>query len=298
MNRARVAVPLLAICATLLLAVGCAHRQPVMGEFKPSPTPPPVADATAPTSTLTVLAAASLSQAFDELGRAFEQAHPGVKYRGSYAGTQELVAQMESGAQADVFASASEQHMAAAVLKKLVREPKPFASNRICVAIAPHVPGIASLRNLAHPGLKLVVAVDKSPIGKYTRKVWRLISDDKDLGPTVAKGIKANVKSEETDVKLVLNRVQMGEADAGFVYKSDAQQAGTKIQVMEIPDRLNVVASYPVAVCATSANADLAAQFVALLLSPEGQAILKHNGFQPPRAPATKPAPSAPTPKK
>ena len=268
-----------------------------MGEFKPSATPPP-ADAAAPSSTLTVLAAASLSGAFDELGKAFESAHPGVKYRGSYAGTQELLAQMESGAQADVFASASEEHMAAAVLKKLVREPKPFASNRVCVAIAPHIPSIASIRNLAHPGLKLVVAVDKSPIGKYTRKVWRRISDDKDLGPAVAKGIKANVRSEETDVKLVLNRVEMGEADAGFVYKSDALQAGTKIQVLEIPDRLNVAASYPVAACANAANPDLAAQFIALLLSPEGQAILKRSGFQPPRAPATQSAPAAPTPKK
>jgi molybdate transport system substrate-binding protein len=252
-----------------------------MGEMRPSPTPPP-ADATAPVNTLTVLAAASLSGAFDALGAAFERAHPGVKYRGSYAGTQELLAQMESGAQADVFAAASEEHMGTAVLKKLVREPKAFASNRICVALAPHVPGLPGIKSLARPGLKLVVAVDKSPIGKYTRKVWAKIAADKDLGPDVAKGIEANAKSEEIDVKLVLNRVQMSEADAGFVYKSDAQQAGTKVQVMEIPDRLNVVASYPIALCATSANPDLAEQFVALVLSPEGQAILKRNGFQPP----------------
>ncbi len=261
---------------------GCARpNKTVMGEAKPAATAPK-ADTAAATGDLTVLAAASLSKPFDDLGAEFEKQNPGIKYKGSYAGTQELLAQMESGAKADVFASASEEHMSAAVVKKLVREPKAFATNSLCIAVSPHAANVTSLKDLAKPGVKVVVAVEKSPIGKYTRKVLDKIAADKGFGPDVVKGIKANVKSEETDVKLVLSRVSLGEADAGFVYKSDAVSAGDKVRLIEIPGELNVTASYPLAVCATAPNPDPAAKFVELVLSQQGQDILRKYGFQPP----------------
>ena len=263
------------------LLVGCGRTVTSTSDGSKAPTP---ASQPSASETITVLAAASLSRPFDELGKEFERSHPGVAYRGSYAGTQELLAQMERGVKADVFASASQEQMSSALTKKLVADPHVFATNKLCIVVSPKAQSIATIGDLAKSGVKLVVAVEKSPIGKYTRAALDKLAADKGYGPTVVKGIRANVRSEETDVKLVLSRVELGEADAGFVYASDAAGAGDAVRTVAIPDSLNVTASYPLAVCAGAPSAQLAAQFVELVTGPDGQAILAKHGFQPPPA--------------
>lgn len=235
-------------------------------------------------SVLTVFAAASLAGPFKVLGREFERAHPGVSVRFNFAGSQQLVLQMEQDAGADVFASADQRWMTHARGHDLiVGEPTVFAHNRLVVVVPRTNPArIGSLQDLARRGVKLVLAAEAVPAGKYSREALQNLRGAPGFSPDYDKRVLANVVSEEDNVKAVVAKVQLGEADAGVVYQSDVTAAVSKhIRVFEIADPYNVLASYPIAVTRSAAESRTARAFVELVESPMGQRVLAQNGFLP-----------------
>lgn len=237
-----------------------------------------------PTShTLTIFAAASLTQAFEEIGKSFETIHAGVTVEFNFAGSQTLRTQLEQGAVADVFASANHTEMDAAVKSSLIDSgaPQDFLTNKLVVVLPANNPASAqTLNDLTKPGLKLALAADTVPAGKYARQILDNISKDASFGSGFKTKVLANVVSNENDVKQVVAKVQLGEADAGIVYISDAV-AAPDLKTIEIPNNFNVIAKYPIAALTKSANIDLAMQFTDYVLSSEGQAVLKKWGFTP-----------------
>jgi len=235
--------------------------------------------------TLTVFAAASLIEAFTDLGAQFEAAHEGVNVQFNFAGSQRLRAQLEQGARSDVFASANVREMAAAVAVGIVAADAPvaFARNRLVVIFPADNPGgIRALGDLARPGLKLDVADPSVPVGQYTLSMFDKMGCDPAYGETFRAGALANVVSREENVKAVVTKVALGEADAGVVYVSDVTpQAAPHLGTVEIPDRFNLIATYPVAVVRRPAEPDLGRQFVAFILSEAGQQTLAAHGLIP-----------------
>jgi molybdate transport system substrate-binding protein len=232
---------------------------------------------------LNVFAAASLTQAFGEMGKAFEAANPGVTVTFNFAGSQTLVTQIQQGAPVDVFASASGTNMDALVTAGFVDKaaPQNFLTNILVAILPPNNPAnVQSLQDLAKPGLKVVLADASVPAGKYARQILDNISKDPAYSTDFSTKVLANVVSNETDVKQVVSKVMLGEADAGIVYVSDAV-ASPSLKTIEIPANLNVVAKYPIAPLMKSANTDLAAKFITYVLSADGQATLKKWGFTP-----------------
>jgi molybdate transport system substrate-binding protein len=237
----------------------------------------------APTTSrkLTVFAAASLTDAFKELGKAFEASHPDVTVTLNFAGSQTLRTQIEQGAQADIFASANTKEMDTLVSEGFVAQgaPQVFLSNQLVVILPAKNPaGLQGLEDLAKPGVKLVLAAEDVPAGNYARQALDLM--DAKFGNGYKASVLANVVSNEEDVKQVVAKVQLGEADAGIVYMSDAI-AAPELKTIEIPADLNVIAEYPISVVAKTPNPDLTAPFIAFVLSPDGQAILQKWGFAP-----------------
>ena len=231
--------------------------------------------------TLTVFAAASLTDAFTEIGDAFETAHPGVEATFSFAGSQTLRTQIEAGAPADVFASANMTEMDALAASGMVAEeaPQVFLSNRLVVILPAANPGsLGQLQDLSTPGIRLILAAEDVPVGNYARRSLERMNGR--FGTAFKAQVLANVVSNEDNVKQVVAKVQLGEADAGIVYTSDAV-AAPDLRVIEIPSDLNVVAYYPIAVVLDSPRALLAQDFVQYVVSPAGQAILKKWGFGP-----------------
>jgi molybdate transport system substrate-binding protein len=225
--------------------------------------------------TLTVFAAASLTESFSEIATAFEASHPGGKVMLNFAGSNTLRAQIETGAQADVFASANTREMDTLVEIGLVNvdEKVIFLTNHLVVITPADNPArLSSFEELAHPSLKLVLAAEEVPVGRYARQVLD------NAGPEFKAHALANVVSNENTVKQVVAKVQLGEADAGIVYASDAI-AAPELPVIEIPPELNVLAEYPIAVLKNAPHPELADAFVAFVLSPQGQAILQKWGF-------------------
>lgn len=234
-------------------------------------------------STLTVFAAASLNGAFAQLGKTFEAAHPGVRVAFNFAGSQTLSAQLLQGASADVFASANQGEMDRLVSAGLIAAGTraDFATNRLVVILPPDNPaGLVSLVDLARPRLKLVLADASVPAGKYARQILENLGQDPVYGPRFSEKVLSNVVSNETDVEVVVTKVQLGEADAGIVYVSDSV-AFPDLKTIAIPAHFNVIAKYPIASLAASPQPALASAFVADVLSPEGQAVLKKWGFGP-----------------
>jgi molybdate transport system substrate-binding protein len=231
---------------------------------------------------LTVFAAASLADAFTEIGKSFETDHPGVTVAFNFAGSQTLRTQIEAGAPADVFASANKTEMEALLQASLVAEgtPQVFLTNKLVVILPENNPAaLERLEDLANPGLKLVFAAEEVPMGKYARQA--LDQMNAPFGVDFKERVLANVVSNEDNVKQVVAKVQLGEADAGIVYTSDAV-AAPDLKTIDIPAELNVVAEYPIAPLTHSANADLTTAFITYVLSDEGQAILQKWGFGPP----------------
>lgn len=231
--------------------------------------------------TLTVFAAASLTDAFSEIGAAFESANPGVTIALNFAGSQALRTQIEQGAAADVFASANTREMDALVTGDFVAagSPQVFLTNQLIVVMpAANPAGLTSLNDLSRPGLKIVLAAAEVPVGKYALQVLDTL--DAALGAGYKDQVLANVVSYENDVKQVVAKVQLGEADAGIVYSSDAV-AAPGLQKIEIPAAYNVIAKYPMAALSKAADPELAQAFISFVLSPDGQSILKKWGFYP-----------------
>lgn len=232
---------------------------------------------------LRVFAAASLVDVFDEIVTDIQAEHPNVSITVETAGSQALVTQLQEGAGADVLATANTSTMATAVESGLIAsEPTIFTGNRL-VIVAPdgNPAGIESLNDLATDGVRLVLAGAAVPVGSYARASL-CAYEATDAAPAgFIDGINGNVVSEEVDVRSVLAKVQLGEADAGVVYASDAVAsglAGTPLMVIEFPEAVNVTAAYPIAPVADG-NVELANAFISYVLSSVGQAALESFGF-------------------
>ena len=272
----------------LLASAGCT---PQAAPSAPTTAPTTVSTTLAPTQpssgskTMTVLAAASLIESFTELGKMFETQNPGVKVSFNFAGSQQLAQQLDQGAGADVFASASPKYMDAAVTSKRVNkvDAKTFVKNRLVVIFPKDNPaGLKALTDLANPGLKLDLADKSVQVGQYALDFLDKAVKDPGFDPQFKVNVVKNVVSYEDNVKSVLTKVSLGEVDAGIVYVTDiTAAAAAKVGKLDIPDALNIIATYPIAPISDSKNADLAKAFVALVLSPEGQQVMAKYGFIP-----------------
>ncbi|MGD8404894.1 MAG: molybdate ABC transporter substrate-binding protein [Anaerolineales bacterium] len=227
--------------------------------------------------TLTVFAAASLTESFSEIATAFEVSHPGVNVSLNFTGSNTLRAQIEQGAQADAFASANTREMEILVKNGLIEDaPQIFLTNQLVIITPENNPaGLSTFDDLAQPDLKLVLAAEEVPVGRYTRLMLE------NVGADFKEQVLVNVVSNESNVKQVVAKVQLGEADAGIVYASDAV-AAPELPVIEIQPELNVLAEYPIAALKDAPQPELADEFVAFVLSPEGQAVLQKWGFSTP----------------
>jgi molybdate transport system substrate-binding protein len=251
---------LLVLAAAILSACGS-----TTGARSDSPTAAPLH------GTLRVFAAASLTESFKALGAAFQAARPGVTLQYNFAGTPTLVTQIEQGAPADVFASADAANMA-----KLQSDgytsgtPQIFAHNKLEIVVAAGNPRhINSLADLARPGVIYISEGPTVPAGKYS------------LQALAKAGVSVRPRSLELDVKSVVSKIELGEADAGIVYATDVKAAGNKVEGVPIPDSDNVVATYPLVQIKGSINAPGAGAFIAYVRSAAAQAKLESFGFLP-----------------
>ena len=231
---------------------------------------------------LTVFAAASLTDAFEAIEAELEAANPALTITYNFGGSQALVTQLMEGAAADVFAAANAAQMTAAAEAGVIAgEPVTFVRNRLAIVTPAHNPaGIERPADLGNDGIRLVLAQPEVPAGRYAREAVCLMGADAAFGDDFVGQVAANVVSEEEDVRDALARVQLGEADAGIVYVSDAAAAGDDVQVIPFPDEVNVVVAYPIATVA-GGDASIAGAFIAYLLGAEGQATLEDHGFEP-----------------
>ncbi|MCX6398930.1 MAG: molybdate ABC transporter substrate-binding protein [Propionibacteriales bacterium] len=225
-------------------------------------------------STLTVFAAASLTKTFEQLEQQYEDEHPGVDVKLSFAGSSDLVAQIADGAEADVFASADDKNMDKLVDADLAAgDPSEFATNTLIIAVPPGNPaGVKTLADLTRADLQLVVCAPEVPCGS--------------AAATVAEGagLEFAPVSEEQSVTDVLAKVEAGEADAGLVYVTDVKGAGDKVEGIAFPEAATVLNHYPVVAVEGTDDADLAQAWIDLLLSTEGQQVFTDAGFGPPAA--------------
>jgi molybdate transport system substrate-binding protein len=229
------------------------------------------------TSTLVVFAASSLTNAFSDLASAFEETISGVTVIINFASSSQLAAQIIEGAGADIFASANEIQMQVVVdAGRAATTPILFTSNRLTIVVPHDNPGdIQSHEDLARPGIVLILAAPNTPIRVYSDQVIGLLGDE-----TFQNGIYANLVSEEVNVRQVVTKIALGEADAGLVYISDLTPdiAGKLLQI-PIPEEFNTITAYPIAVLRASKNPELAQLFIDFVLSREGQTILMNWGF-------------------
>ncbi|MER6383662.1 molybdate ABC transporter substrate-binding protein [Streptomyces sp. NPDC001250] len=219
--------------------------------------------------TVTVFAAASLKESFTTLQQEFEKQHPGTKVTFSFGGSDTLAASITGGAPADVFAAASPKTMKIVTDKKdAVGTPATFVRNQLEIATVPGNPHkVASLNDLTKSGLKVVLCDKTVPCGAAAQKVL-------DAGH-----LKLTPASYEQDVKSALNKVELKEADAAIVYKTDVHAAGDKVQGVEFPESAKAVNDYPITLLKNAPNAEAAKAFIAFVQSPEGQKVLSQAGF-------------------
>jgi molybdate transport system substrate-binding protein len=244
-----------ALAAAALALAGCGgSEEPPGGSAAPSG--------------LTVFAAASLTAAFTELGQQFTTAN-GTRVTFNFAGSQALATQIRQGAPADVFASADLANMAK--VEDLTGTPRNFASNLLEIVVEKGNPrGVETLGDLAWSDLKVVLAAEEVPAGKYAEQVLDQAR------------VPVQPVSQEDNVKAVVTKVSLGEADAGLVYVTDVTAGGDKVEGVDIPQDQNVLATYPIATVKASQAPDQAQAFMDLVLSDEGQQVLERHGFLPP----------------
>jgi molybdate transport system substrate-binding protein len=232
---------------------------------------------------LVVFAAASLKESFEEISRDFERARPGTAVTLSLAGSQQLRLQLEHGAAADVFASADGRTMDALVAGGLAAGPRAFARNRMVVVVPAANP--AGLKELADlPKARRIVLADASvPAGAYAAEVLDRAAAAAAYGPAFRQAVLDRVVSRELNVRQVVGKVALGEADAAIAYATDALASGEAVQAIPVPDTVAPTPEYPLAALRRSAAPELAAAFVEHVLSPSGQAALARHGFLPAR---------------
>lgn len=240
------------------------------------PSQAPVED-----TTLTVYAAASLTNAFGEIAKRYEADHPGVTLNFNFAGSNQLATQIGADAPVDVFASANPEQMEGAITTGRIDAGAPaiFVTNRLVVIYPADNPAnLTSLQDLRNPDTLLVLATEEVPVGRYSLAFLAAASTDSAFGESFQSDVLANVVSYEENVRAVLNKVSLGEADAGIVYTSDLA-AAPEIGRLDIPDALNSIARYPIAILNDSPHQAAAQSFVDFVLSADGQQILANYGF-------------------
>ncbi len=260
-----------------LMLIGCT----------PIATPPtdsaaPGAEADGEPITLNVFAAASLTDAFGDIGENFAAANPGVEVVFNFAGSNQLATQINEDAPADVFASANTTQMNVVIEagRIVTGTQRTFVRNRLVVITPSDNPaGLTDLQSLTTPGVQIIFAAPEVPVGQYSLNFLDKADADGSLGAGYKDAVLANVVSYEENVRAVLTKVSLGEADAGIVYTSDVGAAADEVAQIEIPDHLNTIASYPIAAVADSPNLERAQQFVEYVLAPEGQQVLVDYGF-------------------
>lgn len=280
-------VVLMLLAAMLSACGGTTPATPAAATSAPATTaaPQPTAAPAASGGELTVFAAASLADAFKEIGELFGAANGGATVTFNFAGSDQLATQISQGAPADVFASANTTQMNNVIKagEVISGTQHTFVRNRLVVVYPKDNPGkLAALKDLANPGLKLVLANKTVPVGGYSLtfldKASKLPEYTAAYSPTVLK----NVVSYEENVKAVLAKVTLGEADAAIVYTTDAATVKDgSIATLGIPDALNTIATYPIAATKNAKSANLAKKFVDYVLEPEGQQVLAKYGFIP-----------------
>jgi molybdate transport system substrate-binding protein len=270
-------ITLLAFLTVLLAGCGPQALIPVQSDLVLTPVPT--------TETITVFAAASLTDAFTAIGSQFEAQHPGVKVIFNFAGSQQLAQQLLQGAPADVFASANPDQMQVVVANHRVDSGSVqlFVHNRLVIIFPKDNPAdIKTLEDLTKPGLRIVLAAPEVPVGSYSQVFLMKASQGLYLGQDYQNLVLKNVVSYEDNVRFVLAKVALGEADAGIVYTSDINgDNGKRVGQIDIPDDLNVIASYPISAVSDSSLPGLANAFVGFVLSQSGQTILSEFGFIP-----------------
>jgi molybdate transport system substrate-binding protein len=234
-------------------------------------------------SQIVVFAAASLTEAMEDISSRFEADHPGVHVVLNLAGSQQLAQQLVHGAQADVFASANRQQMAVVQADGRIdlEDQTIFAENRLVVVYSHDSNySITKLADLAQPNLKIIVAAQDVPVGRYSFEFLDRAARDDSLGPIYRQAVIDNIVSYEDNVKFVLTKVALGEADAGIVYVTDIHgENGRDVGMIAIPDQLNPIAQYPIAVLNDSQQARIARSFIEFIISQEGRDILSLYGF-------------------
>ena len=251
------------LAATVILSA-CANG--------PASSPSPTTSSAPLAGSITVFAGSSLTDAFKNAGDEITKTNPEARFTFNFGSSSTLATQIINGAPADVFASADDANMQKVVDAKLTDgAPAPFVTNRLQIAVAPGNPKkIAGLADLARPDVVLVLAAPTVPAGRYA------------LEALTKAGVTAKPVSQEVDVRAVLNKVSLGEADAGIVYVTDVKSAAGRVTGVDIPEQHQVLARYPIAVVKDSKNARLAHGFADYLLSYAGQSVLAEFGFSKP----------------
>lgn len=229
---------------------------------------------------ITLFAASSLTDVFEEAGSRFEAANPGTRVRFNFGSSSGLATQIEEGAPADAFASADLAQADRLLQNGHIHPPAVFAKNALVLVVPRGSASVASFADLANEGVRLVLAGPEVPAGRYARQVIANASASGAFGADFESRVLANLRSEEANVRAVLAKVQLGEADAGFVYATDVAAAAGEVDVIQVPTEFNVVAEYPVALTRRGGENPVAIAFVEFLLSSQGQEVLESYGFE------------------
>ncbi len=233
---------------------------------------------------LTVFCAASLTGAFVEIGQMYEN-ETDISVVFNFDGSQVLRTQVENGAYADIFVSANTKQLNALKNEGLMNNStiSVFTTNKPALIVPKDNPAqIQNISDLAKPGLKIVIGTKDVPIGEYTLQILDKLANDTTYGPTFKENVMANVVSNETNVNYIVSKIALGEADAGIAYKSDVTEGmAAKITKIEIPDEYNVIAEYPMGILKQSRYPAESEEFVNLVKSEEGRAVLEKYGFDP-----------------
>ncbi|MER5659967.1 molybdate ABC transporter substrate-binding protein [Streptomyces mirabilis] len=255
--------------AAALLALSACSSSDSDSSSNSSPKSDTSASSPKLSGTVTVFAAASLKESFTTLGKEFEKANPGTKVTFNFGGSDTLAASITGGAPADVFAAASPKTMAIVTDKKdAATPPATFVRNQLEIATLPGNPDkVASLKDLTKSGLKVVLCDKTVPCGAAAQKALD------------ASKLKLTPASYEQDVKSALTKVELKEADAAVVYKTDVKAAGDKVEGVEFPESAKAINAYPIALLKDAPNAEAAKAFIALVQSAEGQKVLTAAGF-------------------
>ena len=263
---------LAAVALAAIAVAGCSSSSSSSTASGSSSSSTPAASSSAAqTGTITVLAASSLKDTFTQIGTQFEAAHPGDTVKFSFGASSALAEQVNSGAPADVFASASTKNMDQVVTTGNASNPQNFAENVMEVAVPPNNPAkVTSVNDLAKSSVKVALCQPLVPCGVVAAEVF--------------KNAKITVKpvTLQPDVKSVLTQVELGNVDAGVVYVTDVQAAGSKVKGVTIPADVNATTTYPIAALTHSTEQSIAQAFVAYVLSPAGQQVLTAAGFEKP----------------